>query len=146
MPSDHTPPAVTPTAPWRPTSVWVERAETEAPVARRVLSRLASVPVHVVDHSGAADAGARFVDGKRRLVIKRQGGSFLHHCPAGTPGLVCCNYLILNLAVNCPFDCGYCFLQDYVANNPALKVFTNPEDGLAAVSYTHLTLPTTILV
>lgn len=133
MPDDRAIPPVRSSAPWRPESIWVERAVREAPVTRILVSRLPGVPVHVVEATGVADAGMRFVDGKRRLVVKHHGGSFLHHCPAGTPGLVCCNYLILNLAVNCPFDCGYCFLQDYVANNPALKVFTNPEDGLAEV-------------
>jgi len=44
---------------------------------------------------------------------------------------VCCNYLVMNFAANCPFDCSYCFLQDYLANNPALKVFTNVGEGLA---------------
>ncbi|MCK6553200.1 radical SAM protein [Candidatus Binatia bacterium] len=133
MPSDGSNPPVIPTAPWQPESIWVGRDVAGTAVARRIVARLPGVPVQVVDEAGDADSGLRFVDGKRRLVIKRQNGSFLHHCPAGTPGLVCCNYLILNLAVNCPFDCGYCFLQDYAANNPALKVFANPEDGLAEV-------------
>jgi spore photoproduct lyase len=52
------------------------------------------------------------------LVLQRHRGGFLRHCPAGTAGLVCCNYLVVNLASNCPMDCSYCFLQDYLADAP----------------------------
>src|SRR5256886_11327123 len=62
------------------------------------------------------------------LLFARQRATFLEHCPAGTPGLVCCNYLVVSLISNCPMDCSYCFLQEYLANNPTLKVFTNVED------------------
>ena len=31
-------------------------------------------------------------------------------------------------------DCSYCFLQEYLANNPTLKVFTNVEDLLGEVA------------
>jgi spore photoproduct lyase len=33
-------------------------------------------------------------------------------------------------------DCSYCFLQEYLANNPTLKVFTNVEDLLREVAAT----------
>jgi spore photoproduct lyase len=47
--------------------------------------------------------------------------------------LVCCNYLVVNLASNCPFDCSYCFLQEYLANNPTMKAFTNVADAMAEI-------------
>jgi spore photoproduct lyase len=118
---------------WRPDAVWVERGAEDSPMARRVLGRVRNVPVHVVDDVRAAHDVARFVDGKRRLVLQPQHGTFLHHCPAGTTGLVCCNYLVTNFVSNCPYDCTYCFLQDYLANNAATRVFTNPEAGLAEI-------------
>ena len=71
---------------------------------------------------------ADFASGKRRLVLQRHHGTFLQHCPAGTTGMVCCNYLVVNFASNCPYDCSYCFLQDYVANNPAVKIYTNVDE------------------
>src|SRR5262249_9518810 len=56
---------------------------------------------------------------------------------AGTAGMVCCNYLVIDFGSNCPFDCSYCFLQEYLANNPALKVFTNVGDALGEVDAVH---------
>jgi len=115
---------------WVPTAVWIERGEEESSLARRVRERLADIPAYIVEDPRVAEPQT-FADGKRRLVIQRRRGSFLQHCPAGITGMVCCNYLVMNFASNCPFDCSYCFLQDYLANNPALKAFTNVGDGLA---------------
>jgi spore photoproduct lyase len=89
--------------------------------------------VRFVDDLGVAEPRENFAAGKRRLVVQRHRGTFVHHCPAGTTGMVCCNYLVMSFASNCPYDCSYCFLQDYLANNPALKVFTNVADGLAEI-------------
>lgn len=121
-------------APWAPETVWIERGEEHSALAARVRARLPATPFRIVGDTAAAEPhGEGFHAGKRRLVLQRQRGSFLQHCPAGTTGMVCCNYLVMNVGSNCPFDCSYCFLQDYLANNPALKAFTNVADGLAEV-------------
>jgi DNA repair photolyase len=119
--------------PWAPTTIWIERSEEQSALAQRVRARLPDIPVHVVDDPRVAEPTDGFDAGKRRLVLQRHRGSFLQHCPAGTTGMVCCNYLVMNFGSNCPFDCSYCFLQDYLANNPALKAFTNAGDALREV-------------
>ncbi len=119
--------------PWLPTSVWIERSEAESPLARRVRARLPDTPTQVIDDLRVAEPPDGFAAGKRRFIVQRHRGSFLQHCPAGTTGMVCCNYLVMNFASNCPFDCSYCFLQDYLANNPAVKAITNVADGLAEI-------------
>jgi len=122
-----------PQAPWRPQSIWIERGEEDSALARRVRERLPDPPTMVVSDLQTVEPRGDLSAGKQRLVLQRQRGSFLHYCPAGVTGMVCCNYLVLNFASNCPYDCTYCFLQEYVANNPAMKAFTNPEDGLAEI-------------
>jgi spore photoproduct lyase len=42
--------------------------------------------------------------------------------------------LVLNLAANCPMDCGYCFLQEYLADNLPLTAYVNPEAALAELA------------
>lgn len=118
---------------WTPSAVWIEASEVDSALAARVRTRLPSTPIHVVEEARLAEPPT-FREGKRRLVVQRNGGSFLQHCPAGTPGVVCCSYLVMRFESNCPFDCSYCFLQDYVRNNPAIKVFTNVADGLAEIA------------
>ncbi|GIW41109.1 MAG: hypothetical protein KatS3mg076_1686 [Candidatus Binatia bacterium] len=116
--------------------LWVQRGEEGTRIARAVRRHLPWLEPRVFDDPSEAEPTPgpdAFGRGKRRLVLLRHRGSFLEHCPAGTGGLVCCNYLVLHLGSNCPMDCSYCFLQAYLRNNPALKVYTNPEDALAEV-------------
>lgn len=115
-----------------PDAVWIERSELDSHVAQTVVSRVDPGIVRVVDDGSSVESKS-FSAGKRQLVLQRHRGSFLRHCPAGTAGLVCCNYLVVNLASNCPFDCSYCFLQEYLANNPTMKAFTNVEDALEEI-------------
>jgi spore photoproduct lyase len=116
--------------------VVIEERVRDCAVARRVAGALPrSVPVECVADArgasrprpGAADA---FSDGKRRMVIRRREGKFLMACPAGSGEFACCGYLVLVLASNCPMDCSYCFLQEFVADNPALQVYANIGDAL----------------
>lgn len=112
-----------------PDELWIEEGEAEAPLARRTLRRLPAVPVRTF--ARGAEPAPR--SGVARLVLARHRGNFLQHCPAGTAGMVCCNYLVVNFASGCPLDCSYCFLQDYLANNSTLRAFTNVGDALAEI-------------
>ncbi len=115
-----------------PSEIWIERGEENSPIAATALARLPGVPRRVFTAPESPPA-VDFASGKRSLVLKRHRGGFLQHCPAGTSGMVCCNYLVVNFASNCPFDCSYCFLQDYLASNTRLTAFTNVDDGLAEI-------------
>jgi spore photoproduct lyase len=44
--------------------------------------------------------------------------------------MVCCNYYVVNLSKNCIYDCSYCFLQDFLGNNPMQVAYVNVEDLL----------------
>lgn len=72
------------------------------------------------------------LEGKKILLLTHFKGDFLKKCP-GTKGFICCNYYVLNLMTNCPLDCTYCILQEYLENNPVLKLFVNIEDALEQI-------------
>ena len=116
-------------------AVFIERGCESSALATRVLRSLPrDVPVtHVADarETDRPDSGARdpFGAGKRRLVIARRKTPFLMPCPAGSSKFACCGYLVLTLASNCPMDCSYCFLQEYLADNPAFQVYANYADS-----------------
>jgi spore photoproduct lyase len=111
--------------------VFVEEACRTSPLVKRVLNRLPSdVPVHQVSDGRKAarpldHASDPFGAGKRRLVLMNRRGEFLMGCPAASREFACCGYLVMILASNCPMDCSYCFLQEYVAENPGLQIFAN---------------------
>src|ERR1700757_1350503 len=113
----------------------IEERCRQSPLAARVISRApAAVPVSFVADareairplSGAADA---FGAGKRRMVVMHRRAPFLMACPAGSSEFACCGYLVLVLASNCPMDCSYCFLQEYLADNPGFQVYANYTDA-----------------
>ncbi len=78
-----------------------------------------------------ADTRDPFAAGKRTMVIMRRRAPFVMGCPAGSQEFACCGYLVMVLASNCPMDCSYCFLQEYVAGNPAFQVYANYADAFA---------------
>src|SRR6266481_4505926 len=111
-----------------------ERCRPSA-LATRVISRApATVPVNfIADARDAirptASAADPFGAGKRRMAVMHRRAPFLMACPAGSSEFACCGYMVLVLASNCPMDCGYCFLQEYVADNPGFQVYANYTDA-----------------
>ena len=114
--------------------VLVERGSETSPIYRNMRQTLPHILFTIVDDvaakNGSSDFSAHtFGAAKKTLLLTRHKGEFLKKCP-GSEGQVCCNYFVINFASNCPMDCSYCYLQEYLAQNPALKVFTNVDDLL----------------
>jgi spore photoproduct lyase len=112
-----------------PQELIVERGSESSPIYRNLRRALPQVPLTIIDEAGAAAlADARHADSfgaaKKKLYLMRHRGEFFKKCP-GSDGQVCCNYFVINFASNCPMDCSYCYLQEYLQDNPALKVFSN---------------------
>lgn len=119
---------------YTPTEVIVEASSEQSPIYRNLKRAFPQVPFTLVEDAravGRSPSGRNdlFGEGKRKLLLARHRGEFLKKCP-GSEGQVCCNYFVINFASNCPMDCSYCYLQEYLADNPALKVFSNVDDLL----------------
>jgi len=119
-------------APFRFEEVAVEQGAESSPIYRNLRRSLPDLPFRsVADVAPGANAasvsGDRFGAAKRTLYLTRHKGDFFKKCP-GSEGQVCCNYFVINFASNCPMDCSYCYLQEYLADNASLKVFSNVED------------------
>lgn len=117
---------------FKPHEVIVEIGSEKSPVFRNLKRALPNVPFTFVDTPQSSwpallAQGDPLGEGKKRLFLKRYKGDFLKKCP-GTEGRVCCNYFVINFASNCPMECSYCYLQEYLAHNPALGVFSNVAD------------------
>ncbi|MBI3558519.1 MAG: radical SAM protein [Deltaproteobacteria bacterium] len=80
----------------------------------------------------AAPANNPVALGKRILHLTTQPGTFIKQCP-GTTNMLCCQYHIVNMVSNCPFDCTYCYLQTYL-NQPMTTFYVNEDDIFAQVS------------
>jgi spore photoproduct lyase len=117
-----------------PEEIIVERGSLESAVFQRLRHVLPEVKVKVVENGAESNRRPRPGDdplgaAKKTLFVAAHKGGFLKKCP-GSDGQVCCNYFVINFASNCTMDCSYCYLQEYLSDNPALKVFSNTGDLL----------------
>ncbi len=60
-------------------------------------------------------------EGKYSLHVSKKQGAAFKPCASLNPEYVCCNVQVLDAVSNCPYDCSYCFLQNYL-NNSTLQV------------------------
>lgn len=123
-------------ATYQPDILFLEEGVDEYPLTQEILSRLPGVPRHrfqdisLLTEQMKSSQYDVFGEGKKHLALSRFKGSFLKKCPGISPGMVCCNYYIVNLSKNCIYDCSYCFLQDFLGNNPMQVAYVNVEDLL----------------
>ncbi len=119
-----------------PETIFVDGSVADHPLTLKTILQFPDIPVE--HHNNLDEVMQRvqktssdiFGAGKRNLVLTQFNGSFLKKCPGASPGMVCCNYYVVNLIKNCMYDCSYCFLQDFLNNNPLLVAYVNIEDLL----------------
>ncbi len=54
--------------------------------------------------------------GKRHLFATPKRGELFHVCASLDPRYVCCSTHVVSQISNCPFECTYCFLQNYLTD------------------------------
>lgn len=62
--------------------------------------------------------------GKRILYLTEAKGNVVKPCPGTSAPYLCCQYMIINAQTQCPMDCTYCILQDYL-DFPVLTFHVN---------------------
>jgi spore photoproduct lyase len=111
--------------------ILIEREAENDSLSKRIIEKLANLPIeYVASNELALQENIEEMD-KESLRLIHYKGEFLKPCP-GTKRYICCGYQILNIGINCPMECSYCFLQSYV-NQPSLRLFTNLEDRLNVI-------------
>src|SRR5262247_2885184 len=103
---------------FQPQEVIVERGADAGPIYSNLRNALPLIPFRLVDAVSTENGKTfNFDSAKKKLFLTRHKGEFLKKCP-GSDGQVCCNYFVINFASNCSMDCSYCYLQEYLADNP----------------------------
>lgn len=59
---------------------------------------------------------ADYREGKRHLYLSPKKGEVMKICASLNHEYICCSTHVLGTVSNCPYDCTYCFLQDYLTN------------------------------
>ena len=130
-----------------PETIFIDKSVVDHPMTLKTLLKFPNTPVEYnitideVIQKLQKTSSDVFGAGKRNLILTRFKGSFLKKCPGISPGMVCCNYYVVNLFKNCIYDCSYCFLQDFLHNNPLLVAYVNVEDLLEELDQTFIAYP-----
>lgn len=113
-----------------PQKVYIEKRSFDFPLTKRILKNISHIPAEIIDDiqdflEDIQTSRGVIEQGKKALLLTCQRGEFVKPCPC-TPDYIGCNYNIINLDLNCPLDCTYCFLQHYLTN-PLVIVNVNLE-------------------
>lgn len=111
------------------------REDRDNPIVRRFLGLGGREYLEMEEESGL-DAAVeslrkRGIGSKEAVILKRFRGRMFQKCP-GSPGMICCNYLLMNIGFNCLYDCTYCFLNYYL-NSFGIVQFINPGISLSEI-------------
>ena len=114
-----------------PQKIFIHQEIKHYPLTETVLKNAPGVPHEFIDDPRELIEDIRMSrhpveQGKQFLLLTVQKGEFIKPCPC-TPDYLGCNYFIINLETNCPLDCSYCILQDYLSN-PLITLHVNLED------------------
>ena len=71
------------------------------------------------------DIISNYRQGKRVLKITPKHGESMDTCATISDKYICCNVKVLKSVSNCPFDCSYCFLQNYLNDGTTSVVGDN---------------------
>jgi spore photoproduct lyase len=119
---------------YKPDFILIDRLVEHLPATQRILDKFKCVDTTVIEDVRAIKKPVDFSAAKKTLLITRNNGSAFKPCQGITPGHLCCNYWIIDLISNCPLDCSYCILQEYLQNNPLLTIYTNIDEILTRAS------------
>lgn len=116
-------------------NIYIEKNCKDSVIAKNIASSKYRSKITYIDFPEEAITNSLKSDdpagsGKKNLLVTENKGFFLKKCP-GTKEMVCCNYYFLNFATNCPIDCSYCIMQEYLRNNPVIKIFSNVDAMLS---------------
>jgi spore photoproduct lyase len=118
-----------PIRPFEPETIFVEKAVKNSWLVKNFQKAFPKITVQEIDYYSIYLKSNPFDISqlkKPMLFLVKENWDFLKPCPC-TSGHVACGYWILNLGFGCPFDCSYCFLQQYT-NFPGLLLPANLDD------------------
>ena len=119
-------------------NIYIEKESLSSESAKRVFEIFPENHIHIItDKSELKNISnmnaEQFNKSKRNLLLCSFKGKFFKRCPGARPGLICCNYFVLNLGQHCEMDCSYCYLQSLI-NFPFVTIYTNIGDALDELS------------
>src|ERR1700679_159533 len=127
--------------------IFIDQRSVGSPLAERFVARFPADMISVVGERPFAGvkgelSAAEFDRSKRNLFLTPYSGQFFKRCPGSKPGLLCCNYFVLNWGQQCDMNCSYCYLQSFI-NSPVMTLYSNLDDAFSELRELFRSLPET---
>ncbi|HQB12519.1 MAG TPA: hypothetical protein PLX96_06045 [Candidatus Omnitrophota bacterium] len=110
--------------------IYIDLGVKTHPLTRRIIRALPGTRVTLVRNRKTFLRESEKIPlslGKRMLWLSQFKGPLLKPCPGTGEDYLCCRYYTINAQTNCPLDCSYCILQNFL-NFPLLTVYVNVSD------------------
>jgi DNA repair photolyase len=118
---------------YSPTNIYIEKKSLKSELVERVrklfpLAKFENIE-NIRDYSKRNKYTLKdYSKRQKNLFIINENYDFFKKCPC-TKSVVRCGYHVLNLGFGCPFECSYCFLQEY-QNFSGIALPSNIDDFL----------------
>ncbi|MBU1043306.1 MAG: radical SAM protein [Candidatus Omnitrophica bacterium] len=112
-----------------PELIYIEEKAKNSYLSQRFTEKFPDTQVIIINNCLEYVKNNQFdlKDLKKPIVfIVQENWDFIKPCPC-TKNHIGCNYWIFNLGFGCPYDCSYCFLQQYT-NFPGIVLPANLDD------------------
>jgi spore photoproduct lyase len=122
---------------YHPSRILIDHDLVSHPYATRLISYYEGTPIVYHDpHHEAPVVKSSYSeslssDAIQTLHVTRNQGRLFKPCP-GMADYICCNYFVINFIENCPLQCSYCFMMNYLTN-PVLRVNANIEHAFQQI-------------
>ncbi len=114
---------------FKPLKIFVEKGAQKSRLLTNFRRKFPDAPVEKIDCYNRHLKKNKFTVSQLKkplIFIIKEKGDFIKRCPC-TKNHLRCGYWIFNLGFGCPFDCSYCFLQQY-SNFPGITLPANIDD------------------
>lgn len=118
---------------YQPQKIFVEEPVAGLKFTQKILKAFPEVPLKVIEDLRTIKAPRPISPAKRELYLAQHRGEVVKAFPKVKDAFNLGDY-VFNPISNCHLECSYCILQSYLANNPALTIFTNLEGIFAAIN------------
>ena len=107
----------------------IDKRVINHPTTETVRQNLTGVETHIIEIAdiGTYENEIKLHQGKRILFLTQNDGDAVKPCPATASPYLCCQYTVISQIHQCPFDCTYCILQNYLESG-LMTVFVNLDD------------------
>ena len=115
----------------------IEKSQCNSKTAKTLQKSLADSKPTIKDKVDPID---HFREGKQVLQVEDKRGKTVDTCATIGADYVCCNVKVLKSVSNCPYECSYCFLQNYLTNG-ATSVVANIDSMIEEIKERILAQP-----